>query len=279
MKTQHFRFVSLVLLAVLCLTACDGGATETEPPPTAAVQTTLKLSGMPPAHAVLKALKPAFEADTPGCRLELLPAAPDPEASVKGVMQGLLDVAALARPITEEETAQGIEFVKFGTAGAAIVTHPDTGVTNLTTEQVRAIFAGEITNWSQVGGPDEQILLYVLPEKKPGTKKLRAAVFGDTPFPEQALMLTDPSELVTLVEGTRGGVGYVIWPVALATGADVQPVVLDGVAPDESAYPVTTPFGIAYLADRQADVQPLIDWLLSEKGEAALREFGVITGQ
>lgn len=68
----------------------------------------------------------------------------------------------------------------------------------------------------------------------------------------------------------------VSWPSALAAGTEVVGVALDGVAPDDSAYPMTSPVGIGYLADRQAGVQPLIDWLLSEEGQAALGEFGVI---
>jgi hypothetical protein len=71
-------------------------------------------------------------------------------------------------------------------------------------------------------------------------------------------------------------VGFGSWPSAFAAGADVAGIALDGVAPDDSAYPMTSPVGIGYLANRQAEVQPLIDWLLSEKGQAALNEFGVI---
>jgi ABC-type Fe3+ transport system substrate-binding protein len=80
----------------------------------------------------------------------------------------------------------------------------------------------------------------------------------------------------TAVAGTPGGVGFGSWPSALATGANVRPIALNGVAPGDSTYPIITPVGIGYLARRQADVQPLIDWLLSEQGQAALQEFDVI---
>jgi hypothetical protein len=65
----------------------------------------------------------------------------------------------------------------------------------------------------------------------------------------------------------------------LADDADVKAIALDGVLPSDSAYPITGVVGVGYLSERQADVQPLLDWLLSEDGQAALQEFGVITSQ
>ena len=51
---------------------------------------------------------------------------------------------------------------------------------------------------------------------------------------------------------------------------------VDGVAPNDSAYPMTTTLGIGYLKNRKADVQPLADWLLSEEGQMKLQEFDLI---
>jgi ABC-type phosphate transport system substrate-binding protein len=103
-------------------------------------------------------------------------------------------------------------------------------------------------------------------------------VMGDTPFAETvAQVLTSQSDMLASVSGTPGSVGIATWPTALAEGAKVQPVNLDGLAPGNSAYPMVSPLGIGYLTERKADVQPLIDWLLSEQGKAALQKFDMIT--
>jgi hypothetical protein len=65
----------------------------------------------------------------------------------------------------------------------------------------------------------------------------------------------------------------------VATRADVKGLSLDGVAPDAPTYPIYAPIGLGYESERRAEVQPVIDWLLSEKGQGILNELGVITVQ
>ena len=84
------------------------------------------------------------------------------------------------------EAAQGVEYVEFGQSGVAVYTHMNVGVTNLTAEQVMALFSGEITNWSEVGGPDASIILYVRDEGDSSTKAIREQAIGETPFPATA---------------------------------------------------------------------------------------------
>ncbi len=272
---QRTRFLLGALIILTCALAACKGTTEAAPAPTATSQTMLTISGSGSTTAILSGVKPAFEADVPGYTLDILPGS-STGGGVKGVLDGLLDVAAMARPPKDVETAQGVEYVEFGQSGAALFSHPDVGVTDLTSAQALSIFSGEVTNWLQAGGPDAPIILYVRDEGDSNTQALRQAAFGDTPFHKAAEVLNSQSDMQAAVAGTPGGVGFGSWPAALAAGADVQPMALDGIAPGNLAYPCLTPIGIGYLPARKADVQPLIDWLLSEQGQAALGEFDVI---
>jgi len=235
----------------------------------------LTISGSGTTTSILSAIEPRFEASVPSYNLDILPGTGTGEG-VKGLVQGVLDVAAMARPPKEEEAAQGVEYLEFGQSGVAILTHPGVDVANLTTAQVKALFSGEVTNWSEVGGPDLPLILYVRDSGDSSTNALRQAVLGDVPFPETAPVLTSQTDMQAIVTGTPGGVGFGSWPAALAMNADVRSVSLDGLAPGDSAYPVQSPVGIAYLSTRKADVQPLIDWLLSGQGKVALGETDVI---
>ncbi|MBN2003647.1 MAG: substrate-binding domain-containing protein [Anaerolineae bacterium] len=274
MKTRYFYFVFFAFFAMLCLTACSSRVTT----PTAIPQTVLTISGSGTVTAILSGVRPAFEADVPGYTLNVLPGS-GTGGGVEGIIQGALDVAAMARAPKDEETAQGVAYVEFGQSGVAIYTHPSVGLTALTTEQTHAIFAGEIVNWAEVGGPDQIIILCVRDEGDSSTQSLREVVFGDTPFPETALVQTSQSDMQAVVAATPGGVGFGAWPAALAEKVNVTGLALDGVAPGSLANPMAAPVGIGYLQDRRADVQPLIDWLLSESGRVALEELDVITGR
>jgi phosphate transport system substrate-binding protein len=285
LEAKMFRFnnwnsiIAGLSLTLLVVTGCSSVAAESAPsqatPPKA--QVVLKVSGSGSATAVLSAIQSSFEADTHGYRLEVLPGT-GTSGGVEGIVQGVLDVAAMARPPKDEEAAQNVEYVEFGQAGQAVITHPDMGVSDLTAPQVAAIFFGEITNWSEIGGPNRPIILYVRDEGDSSTKALRSVIMKDIPFAESvAQVFTSQGDMLTAVAGTPDSLGIVTWPTALANGADVQAVSIDGVAPGDSSYPMTSPLGIGYRADRQTDMQPLIDWLRSEQGRAALGKYDMIT--
>jgi phosphate transport system substrate-binding protein len=267
-----------VIFLLLIVSGCTSSKSDPTPTDTTTdvTQVTLTISGSGGTARILTAIKPPFEADTPGYNLEML-SGTGTGGGVRGVTEQILDVAAMGRPPKDEETAQGIEYVEFGLAGQAIFIHPDVGITDLTTEQVTAIFFGEITKWSEVGGSDLTINVYVRDENDSSTAALREAIFGDTPFPESLVqIITSQGDMQTVIENTPGAVGFGTWPAVLAEGADFEAVALDGIAPGAADYPIFTRLGVAYVTDRQSDVQSLIDWLLSEVGQEALQQFGVI---
>jgi phosphate transport system substrate-binding protein len=273
MKTQ--TLFAFVIIATLLLTACGGTVSEAAPAPAEGPQMTLKISGSGSTTTILAAIKPAFESDTPGYQLKVLQGS-GTGAGVKGVIEGSLDVAAMARPLKEEEAAEGLEYVELGQGAVGVLVHPGVDVADLTAAQVVAIFSGEVTNWSEVGGPNAGIILYVRDEKDTSTEALRQAILGETPFPETAQVLTSQGDMESAVAGTPYGVGIGSWSSVLATGSAVESVTLDGITPGDPLYPMLKAVGIGFKAERRADVQPLIDWLLSEKGRAALRELDVI---
>ncbi len=296
MPPKHLSILTIIIILVTLV----GCSAEAAPPPEpsevsssepanrsittdnssmTAPEIVLQISGSGSTTPILSAIQPAFEAATPGYRLKVLPGS-GTGGGVKGVLQEVLDVAAMARPPKDKEAAQQVQYVEFGQAGKAVITHPDVGVTNLTVTQIQGIFASEITNWSEVGGPDQRIVLYVRDEGDSTTKELRENIIGDTPFDDTvAQVLTSQSDMLAAVERTMGSVGIATWPTTLAKGTNVSVVRIDGIAPGDPNYAMVGPLGIGFLANRQADVQPLADWLTSEQGQTALREFEIITGQ
>jgi phosphate transport system substrate-binding protein len=260
--------VVIVVIAVLVLSSGDDDGEEAEP----AEQITLTVSGSGGTSGILEAIAPAFSADVPNYTIEVLTGT-GTGGGVAGVIDGTLDIAAMARPPKEDEA---VEYVEFGLSGQALYVHPGVGDIDLTPEQASAIVFGEVTNWSEVGGPDMDLVLYVRDEGDSSTAALREAIFGDEPFAESAQVLTSQGDMINAVQGIEGAVGFGTWPAVLAAGANVTPVSLDGVAPADPAYPITGALGIGYLAERQEDVQPLIDWLLSEAGRTALQGIDVI---
>lgn len=261
---------------MLGFTAC--APLSTPPPPTATPAPpaiTLRVTGSGSVTAVLRAVARAFEDATAGYILNVLPGSSS-GGGITGVLNGTLEVAAVSRGATAEEIAQGIEVIQFGTSATAIFTHPDVGVTALTRDQLVGILTGSITNWSEVGGADQMIALYVREADEGNTGDLRDTYLGDAEFAASAVLLTSQSAMQEAVSGVTGALGYGTWASALANGADVVSVTIDGVGVTNPPDTLTTYMGIGYLRDQASTVQPLIDWLLSPAGQAALQAIGVV---
>ena len=278
MKNRHLHPVFFSLIIGLLLAAC--GSLSTQPPtPTAPPLVILKVSGSGTITTVLEALKPAFEATTPGYKLEVLSGS-NTGSGVTGILEGVLDVAAMARAPKDEESAKNIKYYEMGLVGQAIIVHPTVaGVTSLTSQQITDIFSGKIANWSDVGGPDLKIVLYVRDEDDSSTKGLRKAILGETPFPETATTLFSQSDMAFSVEGTPGAIGVAALPSILATKTKVQAIAINGVKPDDASYPILGSAGIGYLVEREGDIQPLINWLSSADGQSALKMLGFVSTQ
>jgi len=278
LKNTPALFVSLILFLMFaagCAAASAQSAPEKEnTAPTS--QTVLTISGSGSVTAVLEAIGATFATDTPGYTINVLPGS-GTGGGVEGIVKEVLDVAAMARPPKDEEAAQNVDYFQIGLAGQAIITHPDNEVSDLSKEQMTDIFTGKITNWSDVGGPNLPIILFVRDEGDSSTKALREFALDDTPFPDNvADILTSQGDMLNVVAGTPGSIGIATWPSALARESEVKPISIDGLEPGNPRYPMTSTLGIGYLTNRQGDVQPLIDWLGSEEGHTALEAYDVI---
>ncbi len=267
-----------VFIAAL-ITGCNPAPQATPTPTAVPARTVLTISGSGTTTSVLAALQADFESAQTDYTLQVLPGT-GTGGGVTGVMDGTLDIAAMARTPKADETAQGLQYATLGQAGVAFIVHPEVTVTDLTPDQVKAIFFGEITNWQEVGGADLPIAVYVRDEGDTATGALRADLFGDTAFPESAAaVLTSARDMITSVEGTVGAIGFGTWPGIKAAGTSAKPVSISGVNPDEASYPYLTELGIGYVANRADLVKPFVDWLASQPGQVSLQNLGLITAK
>lgn len=107
----------------------------------------------------------------------------------------------------------------------------DGGVKSLTTDQLIAIFTGKTTNWKDVGGPDEKIVLVTRPDSS-GTRSVftKYALNGNKEASNTSMETDDSGVLLQNVKGTKGAIGYVA--LSYLTGsAGVATVSIDGVEP------------------------------------------------
>jgi phosphate transport system substrate-binding protein len=115
--------------------------------------TTLTIDGSVAMTAINRSLVRQFEAAFPTATVTAQEQGVD--AALQALLAGNLDLAAIGRPLDQEELAQGLVEVPISREKIAIIVsaeNPFQG--DLTFDQFAQIFRGEITNWSQIGGPD-----------------------------------------------------------------------------------------------------------------------------
>lgn len=183
---------------------------------------------------------------------------------------------------------KGVEFelIPIGGEGFVFFTNKKNPVTNLTVEQIRSIYAGEITNWKEVGGENTAILPY---QRNSGSGSQTALVqfMGDKPLAKA------PSELVNsfmwgIIEevadykNNRGAMGFSFQNYAkeIVANKKIRLLSVDGVEPTpehiaDGSYPITLPFYMVMRkGERTKEMDALIEWVLSEEGQTLVTASG-----
>jgi len=200
---------------------------------------------------------------------------------ISSLIDGDIDVANSSRPMrdTEEDALRdnhGEEpyAVRFAVDGVAVLVNDANSVEELTVDQVGAIYRGEITNWSEVGGEDQEITLYGR-QSTSGTYVFFMELVVQGEYSERKRNMAGTSDIVEAVIGDTGGIGYAAigyadedgvkaLNIAADEGSEAyDPTVLENVTSGE--YPLTRPL-YQYMAGKPEGA--LLDFLLFEVSDA-----------
>ena len=155
----------------------------------------------------------------------------------------------------------------------------EAGVKSLTKEQLISIFTGKTTNWKDVGGPDENIVLVTRPESS-GTRATfqKYALDGNEEASNTSMETDDSGVLLTNVKSTNGAIGYVA--LSYLTGdAGVETVAIDDVEPTlentySGKYPVWTFEHMYTKGEPDEVVSAFLDYIMSDEYGAKMESLG-----
>jgi phosphate transport system substrate-binding protein len=166
----------------------------------------------------------------------------------------------------------------------AVIVNPSNKVTQLTREQIEAIYTGKITNWKEVGGDDMNIVIYSR-ETSSGTYEFfREHVLNKKNFATSALLMPATGAIVQSVSQTKGAIGYVglaylesdIKAIKVSYDAGktyVSPSVENA---KNKTYPITRPLYYYYLNSAEKVVKPFVDFVLSPEGQKIVGDIGFV---
>ena len=262
------KFICMMLACVMALSLVACGGKET---------TSVSTDGSTSMQKVIMSLKETFEGENSGVEVTYNPTGSG--SGIKAVQEGRCDIGLSSRALKAEEEEQGLVATTLAYDGIAVIVNPENTVEDLTVEQIAAIYKGEITNWSEVGGMDAEIVL-VGREAGSGTRSGFEEIVGVEDLCQYRQELTSTGDVITAVSQNPGAIGY----ASLASVKDtVKAIKVGGVAPSEETvkdetYAIQRPFvlvtkkGTALTETAQA----FFDFITSEAAREVITAAGVV---
>ena len=217
-KITRRSFLSIcgAAAAAAALTACGGAASSTAASSAAASSTTASASstaalsgnvatgGSTSMKNVIAALTEGFAEVEPGVTVSYDPTGSG--AGITGATDKTLDIGLSSRALKDDEK-NDVDGTTVALDGIAIIVNKDSKVADLTVDQLKQMFTGEITNWSEVGGDDGEIVL-VGREAGSGTRDGFESIVDVKDSCKYAQELTATGAVISAVEANPLAVGY-----------------------------------------------------------------------
>ncbi len=270
-KSKWMIVLVLTLFAVSVLAGCGGGQQAAPPAPTPGaggeLRGSITIAGSTSVQPVSEELAKAFMAKHPKVTVSVQ--AGGSGQGIKAAIDGIADIGASSRPLKDDEAAQ-VHQTQICSDGIAVIVHPSNEVSGLTLEQVKRIYAGEITNWKEVGGRDKAIAV-VTREEGSGTRgAFEEMVMGkEARISVRAIVQPSSGGVKAAVAGNPNAIGYTSIGYLDTT---VKTVEVDGVAPTaenirNGTYKISRPFLYLTRGEPSGLVKEYIDFCLGPEGQ------------
>ena len=198
-------------------------------------------------------------------------------AGIMATQSGTTNIGMSSRVLAGNETS--LWSVEIARDGIAIIINPDNPIINLTLTQVRDIYSGEITDWSQIGGEKSAIHVFTREDGSGTRSSFESLVMGKTEIMARAMVQDSNGAIRQLVGDDPYAIGFISLGLVDKT---VKAVELDGVIPSrehviDGTYNLSRPFLFLSLKEPTGLAKDFIDFTLSDKGKQILNDQGLIT--
>ena len=230
----------------------------------------IAINGSTSMVQINKALKDSFESQFPGTQVIINGQGSD--LGIKLLQEEDIDLAAISRPLKPQEQAQDLVAIPIVKDAIAIVV----GVSNpfrrgLTDTQVRDIFQGKITDWSQVGGKSGTIRVINRPSISGTRQVIQQEALQGSDFGSGANFSTMERDatMPILRALDRDGISYATY-AQVANQQTVRTVAINGLTPEANNYPYQRILYYVYQKPISPEVEAFLGYTLSAQGQKAI---------
>ena len=271
-KTLVLICVAVLLIGVF--TGCAKPA-DTNQPAGEGINGNITVNGSTSVQPLADELAKAFKAKNPNATIDVQGGGSG--VGIKSATDGVVDIGMSSRDLKTEE--KSLKEFKIAVDGIAVLVNPTNGITNLTMEQIKKIYTGEITDWKDVGGKAGKITV-VSREEGSGTRGAFIELTGvevkegDNKIDKtvaSAITQGSTGAVMTTVAGDPNAIGYASFGSA-KDKTDIKLISVDGKACTEEniyagEYKISRPFLMLTNAEPTGLSKSFLDFILSPEGQ------------
>ncbi|MHB9003075.1 MAG: phosphate ABC transporter substrate-binding protein [Coriobacteriia bacterium] len=244
-----------ILLVAPAITACDSRENDEQ----------IIVTGSTTLLPIAEIAGEDYAAENPG--IKVLVSGLGSAAGIESVAAGSSDIGTSSRDLKETENDLGLYDTVVAMDAIAVIVNPDNPIDSLSADQVRAIFKGEITNWSQVGGQNRRIGLVNRDEASGTREAFFKILMHEELFDPAAAVLPGTGQVRSVVGEAVGAIGYISYGFV---NDDVKLIAVDGVRPSEEtikdgSYPIQRTLHFFTQGEPTGPTADFIEYVISDK--------------
>jgi len=260
--TRYVRNLELaaIVVAAAILVACNDTTLLGSPEITLATDSSTEVLG--------SNLLNSYENVAPNAELALQPLTRTD--ALQAVRRGEVDAALILQPLDDHSD---LFSTPIATEYLVVVANPETGVSELSLSDVRAVFSGRVVSWNEVGGNVDAVSVIAQSDGRSTREAFEYSVMLGQEISSAAILSTTEDSAIEAVKQQAGGVTV----ISNSTRRDgLTTLAIDGVLPtlDEgatSAYPIATPIIFVSAEEPQGELLVFLEWILSNNGQQVIR--------
>ncbi|MBN2119569.1 MAG: phosphate ABC transporter substrate-binding protein [Candidatus Omnitrophica bacterium] len=242
----------------------------------------ITIKGSTTVLPIAQAAAEVFMDDNPGVNISVQGGGSG--VGIASIIDGTCDIGDASRPIKDAELStaadNGVNPKAYVVAmdGIAVVVHPSNPVTALSKKQIKDIYTGKISDWSEVGGNMGKIVVLGRDSSSGTFEAFESLALSKAKVRADALLNASNQAVASTVARTPGAIGYV--GLGYVT-SEIKAVTVDGVMPSKETvlsgeYPLSRPLFMYTNGKPKGVVKEFIDFVLSQQGQHLVEENGYV---
>ncbi|MCC7554382.1 MAG: phosphate ABC transporter substrate-binding protein [Methanobacteriaceae archaeon] len=196
---------------------------------------------------------------------------------IKSAKDGSAQIGTSSKELDDGEK-EGLKTYELGKDGIVIGVNNENEVSDLSKDQLKGIFSGEIKNWNEIGGNDAEIHVVTREDGSGTLDAFESIIMGDSKIKDDAIVQSSTEAVKQSVSQDPNAIGFVSFA---HMSDDVKTVSVNNVAPSEetiadNSYELQRPFLFITKGEPTDEVKKFIDWVMSDEGSKVLQEEKII---